>query len=288
MSRNFSKPTIRKLYGRATHCAYQPDCDNELIFEDRGCLTVSCDIAHIRSDSPNGPRYVPGYAPVNEEENLLLLCGKHHRPVDQHDSEYSIDELLEWKRVQVSTGSDRQFSAEQLDQIVQQVVGSLAATLTEVKLTVHPVGLVHIGQGWLTVPLSSLAATTSDAPQTQYLGVNVVNEGLVAVTIGGVGIDLDTNAPSHLSYHFPLEDSPLFPSRRIEGRSSAAYPAHIPTVQAGIANIAQSHTQIPYRFRAFVKHGADHREEGGWMSALDLPIWKEGMTEARLQGWIRR
>jgi hypothetical protein len=34
----------------------------------------------------------------------LLLCGLHHRPVDRHESLYSIDELLTWKAEQIEFG----------------------------------------------------------------------------------------------------------------------------------------------------------------------------------------
>lgn len=59
------------------------------------------EIAHIRSERPDGPRHDPTYAgDVNEPENLLLLCGRHHRPVDRHEAVYSIAELESWKAVQ--------------------------------------------------------------------------------------------------------------------------------------------------------------------------------------------
>ena len=51
MARDYSQKTIKILFGRATRCAY-PGCQEPLIFEDRGHLTVTAEIAHIRSESP--------------------------------------------------------------------------------------------------------------------------------------------------------------------------------------------------------------------------------------------
>ncbi|MFI5495264.1 hypothetical protein [Actinoplanes sp. NPDC051859] len=81
-------------------------------------LTVVAEIAHIRSGSPKGPRYDPSYPSslVDEEENLLLLCGVHHKPVDDHVSAYSVDELLIWKRRQIA-GPRRQLTANQVASI---------------------------------------------------------------------------------------------------------------------------------------------------------------------------
>ena len=45
---------------------------------------------------------------IDGPENPLLLCGKHHRPVDRHESVYLVDELLEWKaqqRANAGTGT---------------------------------------------------------------------------------------------------------------------------------------------------------------------------------------
>jgi hypothetical protein len=285
VKRTYSEKTIKILFGRATRCAF-PRWPETLIFEDRGHLTVVAEIAHIRSGSSDGPRYVAGYEPVNSEENLLLLCGKHHKAVDDHESIYSTEELLDWKTHQVAESSNRNLSDEQLAQIVQHVERSFAA-LVEVRLVVRPVGMIHFGATWMPLPLSGLSTTTVSAPdQERYLGVEVVNQGLVAVTVGAIGIDLDVDAPAHPGYQFPRDDSLYFPSRRLEGKSSAAWPAHIPTVAGGITHIIKEYARVPSRFRAYALPEAGDRVEGEWMSALGLPIWEPDMTQERLDGML--
>ena len=100
MARNYRLPTIKTLFAEASSCAY-PGCKQPLIFHDRGKATVNAEIAHIRSESPRGPRYEAEYTgDLNGPDNLMLLCGIHHRPVDQHDSIYTIAELEQWKLAQ--------------------------------------------------------------------------------------------------------------------------------------------------------------------------------------------
>lgn len=101
MGRNFTLPTIKTLFAEARDCGF-PHCPTPLVFKDRGAVTVVADIAHIRSESPTGPRHDPEFqGDLNGHENLILLCGTHHRAVDRQEALYSVSELLEWKRAQV-------------------------------------------------------------------------------------------------------------------------------------------------------------------------------------------
>jgi hypothetical protein len=60
VARNYTLTTIKTLFAEASACAY-PGCEERLIFHDRGKATVVAEIAHIRSEKPNGPRYDAGY-----------------------------------------------------------------------------------------------------------------------------------------------------------------------------------------------------------------------------------
>lgn len=102
-NRNYTPLTIKTLFGQASVCAY-PDCQEPLIFEDRGVKTVVAEIAHIRAEKAAGPRHDPTYAgDIDEPANLLLMCCKHHKPIDDHHSLYSVEELEAWKQDQVAT-----------------------------------------------------------------------------------------------------------------------------------------------------------------------------------------
>ncbi|NUL24929.1 HNH endonuclease signature motif containing protein [Streptomyces lunaelactis] len=118
MARSYSEKTIKLLFGSASRCAY-PECPEPLVFKDRGRLTVVAQVAHIRSEMPNGPRHELNYDPalLNSFENLLLLCGKHHPPVDQHESVYAVEELEEWKAAQTAQ-TGRVLPASELPEII--------------------------------------------------------------------------------------------------------------------------------------------------------------------------
>lgn len=111
MARSYSLATIKTLFGEASSCAH-PDCQEPLIFWDRGLATAVAEIAHIRSELPAGPRHDPAYrGDINGPDNLLLLCGKHHRAVDRHEGAYSVAELENWKQAQRATaGAGTQLS----------------------------------------------------------------------------------------------------------------------------------------------------------------------------------
>ncbi|MEU5001619.1 hypothetical protein [Streptomyces sp. NPDC021622] len=121
MPRTYRDQTIKLLFGTATHCAY-PECTTKLIFKDRELYTTTAQIAHIRSEKSNGPRYDSAYdkSKINEFENLLLLCGEHHPPVDQHASVYTTAELLGWKEQQ-SQQSERQVAGAELAAIERKL-----------------------------------------------------------------------------------------------------------------------------------------------------------------------
>jgi hypothetical protein len=107
--------TIKTLFAEASSCAY-PGCREPLIFRDRGTVTAVADIAHIRSSTPAGPRFDANFpGDTDDPDNLLLLCGKHHRPVDRHEAAYPVSEMLEWKRAQrAGAGSGTELSQADL------------------------------------------------------------------------------------------------------------------------------------------------------------------------------
>lgn len=125
MGRTYSEKTIKLLFGTAAHCAY-PGCSSKLIFKDRELYTPTAQIAHIRSEKANGPRYDTNYpsGSINSFENLLLLCGEHHPPVDRHESTYSVEELLDWKEMQSRQGERLVAGAEfaAIERILNQEV----------------------------------------------------------------------------------------------------------------------------------------------------------------------
>ena len=95
-----SDKTRKLLWGksgnRCTICKCELTADSESV-TFTSIIGAEC---HIRSSKPNGPRYDKQYPTkcVDKYENLVLLCFKHHKIVDDQANEYSVDSLLKLKK----------------------------------------------------------------------------------------------------------------------------------------------------------------------------------------------
>lgn len=122
---NTSKPlkpthkTYQLLYAKSSNrCAF-PKCPNPI---SDGPILLG-EVAHIKAESPGGPRYDAGQTPEERRsyENLILLCGVHHKFVDDDEEAYTVERLLKMKR-------DHEAKAFQMDEIeTEYVVGLLVA-----------------------------------------------------------------------------------------------------------------------------------------------------------------
>ncbi|ATM24584.1 hypothetical protein SMD44_p10085 (plasmid) [Streptomyces alboflavus] len=271
--RNYSPRTLKLLFGSASHCAY-PCCQQPLIFKDRGLLTINVQIAHIRSESPDGPRHVDGYSDhsdVDGFENLLLLCGIHHGPVDRHESAYTIEELEDWKADQVAqTG---QHLTDDATAAVLRAVTDAVDKLTRVDLAVELLGGLGIaGCRILPVPLHHMdRITATDTDGETYLGVHVTNRGLTEVTVTAAGIDLDVGAAEMPWYRFdgllPLGHRTLPQgSRRLPGHDHATWYASTP-VLGRVAQELTERNHPPLRIRPFAGIGSGGITVGEWTEA---------------------
>lgn len=89
-------PTIKRLFAMSDNqCAY-PACQVPLV-EFSG--TVTGEIAHIRAASKGGPRYDPSQSDDERHgfDNLLLLCGRHHRIIDSEVENHPVELLISYK-----------------------------------------------------------------------------------------------------------------------------------------------------------------------------------------------
>jgi len=82
-----------KAGGRCSYCQVQlvtegTDTDDPSVFGEE---------AHIVGQSPNGPR-AGNIADVDSYANLILLCRKHHKQVDDQVGRYTVERLKEIKR----------------------------------------------------------------------------------------------------------------------------------------------------------------------------------------------
>lgn len=101
--------TLRLLYAHSGNCCAFEGCHLP-IFEDDGTLTGEC--CHIEAYSSNGPRY--NDRQTNEDrngyDNLVLMCHRHHKIIDSHPEQYTVEKLKS-----IKDSHENQYKAQQLE-----------------------------------------------------------------------------------------------------------------------------------------------------------------------------
>src|SRR4051794_27078001 len=97
---SISLRTRKMLWARsANRCAFQ-ECREALIHDVEGrSASIIGEEAHIVARESDGPRGSDSLAPElrDEYENLILLCSKHHKIVDDHPDLYPVSALRQMK-----------------------------------------------------------------------------------------------------------------------------------------------------------------------------------------------
>ncbi|WP_433616789.1 hypothetical protein ACQP2P_15830 [Dactylosporangium sp. CA-139114] len=89
----------RALYGLSRGHCYAPECDEPVVVVDGGEPVFVGEVAHIVGAVSSGPRGGEAVQDREAFENLLLLCGRHHKIIDdvRTRSRYPVEVLREWK-----------------------------------------------------------------------------------------------------------------------------------------------------------------------------------------------
>ncbi len=105
--RDYKISEIKRLFVESHNQCAEPNCYSSLMADDN--ITIIGKICHIEAANKNGPRFNED---MNNDkrrsyENLILLCDKHHRMIDnpQNESKYRKEKLLEWKQNHISQNS---------------------------------------------------------------------------------------------------------------------------------------------------------------------------------------
>lgn len=93
--------TNRMLWGRAASRCSMPECRRELVIDSLYTDDPSLigEAAHIVAEQPDGPRGNSSL-PIdqrNKYANLILLCNIHHKQVDDHVREFTVERLIRMK-----------------------------------------------------------------------------------------------------------------------------------------------------------------------------------------------
>jgi len=92
---------VKKIvFGRCGNRCSFPDCDQIIAFkEDSSKYANVGELAHIKGDKPGTARYDSSQndSERNSADNLILLCGTHHKIIDDQEDKYPVEKLIEIK-----------------------------------------------------------------------------------------------------------------------------------------------------------------------------------------------
>jgi hypothetical protein len=103
-------------------CAF-PKCATPLVDRDAG--VVIGEVCHIKSLSPDGPRYDPTQTDGerNAFENLTVMCANHHTVIDADAESYTVERLIKIK-------ADHESHAESMpDDLADRVATALSGAV---------------------------------------------------------------------------------------------------------------------------------------------------------------
>ena len=100
-----STVTIKQLYGHSYNQCAHPDCDQPLVEIDplTKKAVVYGEIAHIHGKKPGAERFsqdlYQDQAKLDGFDNLILLCAKHHKQIDETSAgeTYTAELIRTWK-----------------------------------------------------------------------------------------------------------------------------------------------------------------------------------------------
>jgi hypothetical protein len=290
-------PVIKLLFATASTCAY-PGCAVPLVFIDQehGVREVAVQVAHIRSPKPGGPRYDPDFPAdkLNAEENLLLLCGVHHHPVDVNGSKYATEELLGWKKEQTAEGGGFTVQDDDIKDLAARLESSLGELVQATRLQLH----VLLVGGWISRFTGEVARVELDVFEEfgrrgahlfrpeRLIGVEVQNHGALGAEVRAAGIDYDLGPelPAPWQYAFPPNNlTPWQFPCRVDGHSARDWFEDEHALRRFADRLFADHGQGPKRFRAWAMVGNGERHTGDWLARADLPIWEPGVAENQLR-----
>jgi hypothetical protein len=97
--------TKRKLAALSNNLCAFTGCD-EIVY-DREKDSFLAQTAHIRGKRKRSPRYDPEYTgDLDSIENIILLCTKHHKIIDDHPEKYTIEKLTRMKEAHETSSSN--------------------------------------------------------------------------------------------------------------------------------------------------------------------------------------
>jgi hypothetical protein len=153
--------TYQLLYAKSgNRCAF-PGCP--MAISDG--LTLFGEAAHIKAENAGGPRYDPTQSSEERRhfENLILLCGVHHKCVDDDIESYPVERLQRIKR-------DHEAKSVQIDQDEIESVAALLYAGNATVMAINPYNSITAGTFHQTIT-NNFGTDAHQAAAQPYLGV---------------------------------------------------------------------------------------------------------------------
>ncbi len=121
MARKAPTPaTINKLFALSGNTCAFPDCKEKLVDKD----TVLGEVCHIEAAN-KGARYNPDTDDdtLRRSGNLILMCQKHHKIIDDNEKKYPTELLKKWKKEHEDKFSNFEYpiSDEKIEKVVENI-----------------------------------------------------------------------------------------------------------------------------------------------------------------------
>jgi len=164
-----SRPTVKRLFALSGNkCAF-PDCRSPLVDPTGG--SIIGEVCHIKGEKPGAARY--DATQTNQERhsfgNLILLCGMHHKIIDDNPQEHPVENLRKWKashQVQhQGTPIDKKTEKQFVKHITQNAIHEGATITSQGQIGEQTGGVITNIYQHLVAPAASQADTSfgSDA-----------------------------------------------------------------------------------------------------------------------------
>jgi hypothetical protein len=120
-----SNPTLKRLFAMSHNLCAFLDCTEPLVEGE----TVVGEVCHIKGEKPGSARYDADQTDAERHEygNLIAMCRKHHRVIDNEEAKYPVEKLLQMKEEHAENDSRRYVIS---DKLVQRLGEMLATEAT--------------------------------------------------------------------------------------------------------------------------------------------------------------
>lgn len=124
MRKKPSETVIKRLFALSGNLCVFPECKHRLVKDE----TLLGEICHIEAANPKGARYNP--TQTDDErvsfENLMLLCGIHHKIVDSGADTYTVEKLKRMKQDHETKNKQNPYDVD--DALVRKALGNYSLT----------------------------------------------------------------------------------------------------------------------------------------------------------------